>query len=94
MTWRTLLAVSAMASCIAMASPALPKALVVRSAGPSAKTYPPGKALPDSAKISLNPGDSVTVLGPNATKTLRGRNRAISVRGDTRLPRRRGVAPR
>jgi hypothetical protein len=72
MMWRALLAVSTMACCVAMASPALAKALVVRSAGPSAKTYPPGKALPDSAKISLKPGDSVTVLGPNATKTLRG----------------------
>jgi hypothetical protein len=57
---------------VAIAAPALSKALVVRSAGPSAKAYPPGKALPDSAKISLKPGDSVTVLGPNATKTLRG----------------------
>ena len=72
MTWRTILTGSAMACCVAMTSPALSKALVVRSAGPSAKTYPPGKALPDSAKISLKLGDSVTVLGPNATKTLRG----------------------
>ena len=72
MTWRTLLTVSTMGCCAAMAAPGLSKALVVRSAGPSAKTYPPGKALPDSAKISLKPGDSVTVLGPNATKTLRG----------------------
>jgi hypothetical protein len=68
----SLLAAAAVGCCLAIAAPALSKALVVRSAGPSAKTYPPGKALPDSAKISLKPGDSVTVLGPNATKTLRG----------------------
>ena len=43
---------------MAIGAPALAKAVVVRSAGPSAKTYPPGKALPDSAKISLKPGDS------------------------------------
>lgn len=69
MNWRnSLLAIC----CVATASPVLSKAVVVRSAGPSAKTYPPGKALPDSAKISLKPGDSVTVLGPSSTKTLRG----------------------
>lgn len=73
MNWRsTSLAIAAGAGCLAIAAPALSKAVVVRSAGPSAKTYPPGKALPDSARISLKPGDSVTVLGPNATKTLRG----------------------
>lgn len=73
MTWRnSLLAISAIVCCVAVATPAISKALVVRSAGPSAQVYPPGKSLPDSAKISLKPGDSVTVLGPNATKTLRG----------------------
>jgi hypothetical protein len=48
------------------------KAVVVRSLGPSAKAYPPGKALPDSAKISLQQGDSVTVVGGNSARTLRG----------------------
>ncbi|HEX6218063.1 MAG TPA: hypothetical protein VFZ35_02170, partial [Sphingomicrobium sp.] len=52
--------------------PALAKALVVRSAGPSSKAYPPGKALPDSARISLQPGDSVTILAPGSKRTLRG----------------------
>jgi hypothetical protein len=46
--------------------------IVVRSAGPSAKTYAPGKALPDSASIVLRPGDMVTILGPNSARTLRG----------------------
>ena len=41
---------------MALSGPAFSKALVVRSAGPSAKAYPPGKALPDSAKISLQAG--------------------------------------
>jgi len=48
------------------------RALVVRSVGPSAKAYPPGKALDDSAKISLQSGDSVTVVGGNSARTLRG----------------------
>ena len=48
------------------------RALVVRSVGPSAKAYPPGKALDDSAKISLQSGDSVTIVGGNSARTLRG----------------------
>lgn len=46
--------------------------LVVRAAGPSAKVYPPGKALPDAAKIQLQPGDSVMLLNTNGSRTLRG----------------------
>lgn len=46
--------------------------LVVRAAGPSAKFYPPGKALPDSAKIQLKSGDSVMLLNTNGARTLRG----------------------
>ena len=67
-----LLAVATATACMALCGPAFSKALVVRSAGPSAKTYPPGKALPDSAKISLQPGDSLTILGPGSKRTLRG----------------------
>jgi len=48
------------------------KVVVVRSIGPSAKAYPPGKALLDSASIKLGSGDAVTLLGPNASRTLRG----------------------
>jgi hypothetical protein len=46
--------------------------VVVKSLGPSAKDYPPGKTLPPSAKITLQGGDVVTVLGPSAAQTLRG----------------------
>lgn len=48
------------------------KVVVVRSVGPSAKAYPPGKALTDTASIKLGSGDSVTLLGPSASRTLRG----------------------
>jgi len=48
------------------------KVVVVKSVGPSAKAYPPGKALPDSASIALRSGDSVTLLGSSASRTLRG----------------------
>jgi hypothetical protein len=51
---------------------ALANVVVVKSLGPSAKAYPPGKTLPPSAKITLQGGDVVTVLGPSAAQTLRG----------------------
>ncbi|HEY4070471.1 MAG TPA: hypothetical protein VGM04_02820 [Sphingomicrobium sp.] len=51
---------------------ALANVVVVKSLGPSAKAYPPGKTLPANATITLQGGDVVTVLGPNAAKTLRG----------------------
>lgn len=48
------------------------KVVVVRSVGPSAKAYPPGKALTDTSSIKLGNGDAVTLLGPSASRTLRG----------------------
>jgi hypothetical protein len=60
-------ALLAFAACPATAGP-----LVVRSAGPSARAYPPGKALPDNAAVALKPGDVVTVLVSNSSRTLRG----------------------
>ena len=53
-------------------SAAMASVVVVKSLGPSAKAYPPGKTLPESAKITLQGGDVVTVLGPAAAQTLRG----------------------
>ena len=53
-------------------APALANVVVVKSLGPSAKAYPPGKTLPESAKISLQGGDVLTVLGPASAQTLRG----------------------
>ena len=51
---------------------ALSSVVVVRSLGPSSKSYPPGKTLPESAKITLQGGDVVTLLGPSSAQTLRG----------------------
>jgi hypothetical protein len=66
MLWGTA-AVLAFGSTAAMAS-----VVVVKSLGPSSKSYPPGKTLPESAKITLQGGDVVTLLGPGSAKTLRG----------------------
>src|SRR5580765_2681479 len=72
MNWRISTFALAAVACTVAAGPLLAKAVVVRSAGPSAKSYPPGKALPDNAKIALQPGDSVTVVGPSSARNLRG----------------------
>ena len=73
MDWKTpILCIAAASACVTITSVAAAKAVVVRSIGPSAKAYPPGKSLPDSAKILLQQGDSVTVVGGNSARTLRG----------------------
>jgi hypothetical protein len=46
--------------------------VVIKSLGPSSKSFPPGKTLPETAKITLLGGDVVTVIGPNSAQTLRG----------------------
>src|SRR5215218_1924841 len=61
------------AAAVALTSTAaVASVVVVRSLGPSAKAYPPGKTLSESAKITLQGGDVLTVLGPGSAKTLRG----------------------
>jgi hypothetical protein len=61
------------AVAIAVGSTAgLANVVVVKSFGPSSKAYPPGKTLPESAKISLQGGDVITVIGPSSAQTLRG----------------------
>lgn len=65
-TWIALIGALVVPSAVAA------KVVIVRSVGPSAKAYPPGKALPETASITLNSGDSVTLLGPSASRTLRG----------------------
>src|SRR3954453_10547192 len=66
MLWGTAVAL-AFGSTVAAAN-----VVVVKSLGPSAKSYPPGKTLPETAKISLQGGDVLTVLGPASAQTLRG----------------------
>jgi hypothetical protein len=46
--------------------------LVVRSVGPSAKSFPLGKRLPDTARIALQAGDQLTLLDGRGTRELRG----------------------
>lgn len=46
--------------------------LVVRSSGPSAKAYPPGKQLADNGTLTLQAGDQVVILDSRGTRTLKG----------------------
>ena len=64
--WTAALAVAASSTA------ALANVVVVKSLGPSAKAYPPGKTLPAAAKITLQGGDVVTILGPGTAQTFRG----------------------
>lgn len=46
--------------------------LVVRSSGPSAGAYPPGKALPDNHVLKLKASDTVILLDSRGTRTVQG----------------------
>ena len=54
------------------ASAAAADILVVRSNGPSAKSFQPGKSIAETANITLKAGDSLVVLDGRGTRTLRG----------------------
>jgi len=63
---------SAAAALALSSTVALADVVVVKSLGPSAHAYPPGKTLAPTAKIILQGGDMVTVLGPATAQTFRG----------------------
>jgi hypothetical protein len=46
--------------------------LVVRSSGPSARNFPPGKSLDENGKIALKANDMLVVLDARGTRTLKG----------------------
>lgn len=54
------------------ASAARADTIIVRSNGPSAKSYPIGKSLPANTKLALQNGDSVTVLDAGGTRVFKG----------------------
>lgn len=65
--------IGAAAAAVLAAPAALAAApLVVRSLGPSAKAWPPGKAVGENTPVVLKAGDVVTVLAPSGARTLRG----------------------
>lgn len=74
MSWdRNKLGRAAFAALLATAAAsAAANVLVVRSAGPSARSYPAGRSLPDNARITLQAGDTLVILGGTGTRTFRG----------------------
>jgi len=61
------------AACLlASASAALADILVVRSTGPSAKSFPPGKRIAEGSRVVLKANDSIDLLDGRGTRTLRG----------------------
>ena len=68
----SLLRGAAAAAMLAAPAALLAAPLVVRSNGPSAKAWPPGRAVGENSPIVLKAGDVVTVLAPSGARTLRG----------------------
>jgi hypothetical protein len=66
-----LLLIAASAALLASTSAAA-AVLVVRSSGPTAGAYPPGKALPDNHVLKLKATDTVVLLDSRGTRTLSG----------------------
>ena len=73
MSWTSkALRLSALTLALFGAGAAIAGTIVVRSTGPSAKSYPPGKALADNSKVTLRAGDKVTILDGQGTRVLSG----------------------
>lgn len=66
------LALVAAAAALLVSTSAAAAVLVVRSSGPSAGAYPPGKALPDTHMIKLKANDTVVLLDSRGTRSLQG----------------------
>lgn len=59
-------------AAMATSSAALADAIVVRTSGPSAATYPVGHRLPTTGRVVLRAGDRVVLVGDGGTRTLSG----------------------
>jgi hypothetical protein len=60
------------AALLATASAASADILILRADGPSARSFPPGRKLPDNARFALKASDELIVLDSRGTRTIRG----------------------
>lgn len=60
------------ALAIAGTTSAIAETIVVKSSGPSARSYPPGRSIPDNSKVSLKAGDTLTILDGQGTRVFKG----------------------
>ncbi len=59
--------------------------VVVKSSGPSAGQYPPGKKLDDASSVTLKPGDTLTILADGGTRVITGPGtHRVAARGTSR----------
>lgn len=63
---------SAALVALAAAGAAVAGPIIVRSQGPSAKLYPPGRQLAENATLSLKAGDQLVILDGRGTRTVSG----------------------
>ena len=73
--WKRLWTVCAAAGALLIADAAAANVLVLRSSGPSTRSYEPGQPLAPDATVTLKPGDVVILLKGENTRTLRGPGR-------------------
>ncbi len=73
MSWTNprILAVAA-AFALSVSGTAMAGTIVIKSTGPSARAYPPGKSIADASNVALKQGDSVTILDGRGTRVLKG----------------------
>ena len=69
---KTLVSLAVAGAAIGLSSAALAEAIVVRSTGPSAATYPVGRRLPATERVVLRAGDRVVLVGEGPTRTISG----------------------
>jgi hypothetical protein len=72
LSWTKALKIVASTLALGAASASLAGSIVIRASGPSAKTYPVGKSLPDGQRVALKAGDVLVVLDSKGTRTLSG----------------------
>lgn len=70
---------------VALAGAAIAGPVVVRSTGPSARAYPAGRQLPDTAQVALKAGDSIVLLDSRGTRTLTGPGNFPAVAAGSRV---------
>lgn len=85
MSWGKSLKGAALAVAAIIATAGAKAGVVVKSTGPSAASYPVGRKLDDSSAVSLQAGDSITVLTANGTKVITGPGEfTVGVRGESK----------
>jgi hypothetical protein len=86
MRWGGILA--ALGALVLAPAVASAQAVVVRATGPSAAKYPTGMKLADGARVSLETGDTLTVLDRAGSRVIRGKGAFVI---DSKVARDRGL---